>query len=123
MCDFYGSAEDEEFQTAKKAQLRAYKFDPNSSSGIDWDDPCLNDLFQDNDTEEATQAYTNKGRTPQVLEVLAAYGFTDFSQDSEQLPSPCFEKVRKHCSQRGQGEPLPSIIDIATEMRAEASEV
>jgi hypothetical protein len=94
-----------------------------SLSGIDWDDPCISDLCQDNDTEKATQAYTGKGRTPEVLAVLATYGFTDFSKDIEQQPSPCFEKaVRMHCSQRGGGGSLPSITVIADAMRAEASE-
>jgi hypothetical protein len=68
--------------------------------------------------QTATQAYTNRGRTAEVLAVLAAYGFTDLTKKCEQLPSPCFvQAVRKHCSKRSRSEPLPSVADIAATMR------
>ena len=113
---FYGS--DDESKAERKDYVRAYQFDADHSSGINWDNPSLCDLYQDNDTDRATQAYTNRGRTAEVLAVLAAYGFTDLTKNCEQLPSPCFEQaVRKHCSKRSRSEPLPSVADIAATMR------
>jgi hypothetical protein len=68
-------------------------------SGIDFTEPSQRHLYQDNATEQARQAYSNDGRSPEVVAVLASYGFTDFSKIDDTSPSPCFEKaVREYCS-------------------------
>jgi hypothetical protein len=94
--------------------------------GHDFNEPSERQFYQDNATEQTRQAYSSNGRTPEVVEVLASYGFTDFSQVDNSSPSPCFEMaVRDYCSElkRDPGAyPLPSVAQVAAEIRAAAAD-